>query len=95
MGPTDVGVQTAQLLEYTATLLTLVGGPVLTVPTQGVHSLSTRVRYRYSILNRSRSLRFFFLINTMHKSIIFNSFISNVRVSVSLFTLVNTHFMQV
>lgn len=45
VGPTDVGVQTAQLLEHTATLLTLVGGPVLTVPAQGVHSLSTRVRY--------------------------------------------------
>lgn len=78
MGPTDVGVQTAQLLEYTATLLTLVGGPVLTVPTQGVHSLSTKVRYRYSILHRSKTIKKNFLINTLHKSIIIISFILNV-----------------
>lgn len=78
MSPTDVGVQTAQLLEYTATLLTLVGGPVLTVPTQGVHSLSTEVRYRYSILHRSKTIKNYFLINSLHMSIFIISFILNV-----------------
>ena len=46
MSPTYVGVQTAQLLKYTAAFITLVGGTILSFTAQGVYSLG-KIEERY------------------------------------------------